>query len=619
MIYIDLIFNLALLVALSVVSGFIEHRLPKHTRSGALMQGILFGGAAVIGMLRPLDLGSGLIFDGRSVMVSLCALFFGSLAGLMAALMTVGCRIWLGGVGMLMGVLVILSSTGIGLMARFLLKPEKEPPSTRNLYLFGLAVHLAMIALMFSLPSNMALTVMKQIGPPVILLYPLATILVGKILSDQVSAMRFVADLQQTKQNLDITLQAMGEAVISTNLEGKVVFMNPVAETLTGWKKEKAQRKSLGEIFNIVNTQARGCILDQAKKVLTGDYFTGLDDHTLLITRNGSELHITISTAPIRDAEGKISGVVLALRDVTEAYQLIDGMNDIVFVTGPDGKYVEVNKTAVEMLGYSREELLSMGPVDIDPYLVSEDIIKLAEGMKSDKRQVFETRYRTKNGTVIPVEVSSNHLTYGGNLVILSIARNITERKEAESERERLIAAIENVGEIIFITDPDGTIQYVNPAFERITGYTKQEVVGQTPRLLNSGHQDKAFYREMWKTISGGDIWQGKTVNKRKDGTFYTEEATISSVKDNSGKIINYVAVAHDITAHLRLMDQFQQAQKMESVGRLAGGVAHDYNNILSVILGFAELAMDKVNPTEPLYEDLQEIYTAAKRSADIT
>jgi two-component system, cell cycle sensor histidine kinase and response regulator CckA len=752
MIYIDLIFNLSLLVALSVVSGFVEQRLPRHTRMGALMQGILFGGAAVIGMLRPLDLGSGLIFDGRSVMVSLCALYYGPLAAILAALMTIGCRIWLAGVGMLMGVLVILSSTGIGLMARYLLKPEEEPPSIKHLYMFGIAVHLAMLAMMFALPLNLALSVVGRIGPSVMLLYPLATILVGKILSDQVSAMRFVADLQQTKQNLDITLQSIGEAVISTDIGSKVVLMNPVAETLTGWKNEKAQGKPLSDIFNLVNPQTREHIYDPSKKVLTESNLICSDTQTLLIARNGFEYHITFSAAPIRDAHENVTGVVLVFQDVTEAYraqeslriseerfhralenipdmvaiydrdlkiqflnravsrlngrsfsdfigkrdediwplevyqsylpilrkaldtgtvqfletdillphvgtrnlkitgvplfssrgnvlelmsitqdltgqkqrekeykELIDGMNDSAFVMGFDGKFVEVNKTAVEVLGYSKKELLSMGPEDIDPYMTAEDIKRLVEAMKTAKQMVFETRHKTKYGSVIPVEISSSRLTYGGNPVVFSIARDITERKQAESERDRLIAAIEHAGEIIFITDPDGTIQYVNPAFERITGYAKEEVVGQTPRILKSGQQDKTFYRGMWKTISSGETWKMRMINKRKDGTFYTEESTISSVKDHSGKIINYVAVAHDITEHLRLMAQFQQAQKMESIGRLAGGVAHDYNNMLGVILGFTEMAMDKVNADEPLYDDLQEILAAAKGSADIT
>ncbi len=152
-----------------------------------------------------------------------------------------------------------------------------------------------------------------------------------------------------------------------------------------------------------------------------------------------------------------------------------------------------------------------------------------------------------------------------------------------------------------------------------MTGYTRQEVIGQNPSVLKSGKQDPAFYRNLWKTISGGAMFQGRMVNKRKDGTLFTEEATISPVRDAAGRIVNYVAVKRDITEQLGLAAQFQQAQKMESVGRLAGGVAHDYNNMLSVILGYTELALEKVAPAEPLHADLKEILAAARRSADIT
>jgi len=115
-VYIDLILNLSLLVSISIVSDFIEQRCPKRTPTGSILQGLVFGGAAVLGMLRPLDMGSGLIFDGRSVMVSLCALFFGPVAGCIAAVMTISLRLLLGGTGTTMGVLVILSSTAIGLV-----------------------------------------------------------------------------------------------------------------------------------------------------------------------------------------------------------------------------------------------------------------------------------------------------------------------------------------------------------------------------------------------------------------------------------------------------------------------------------------------------------------------
>ncbi|MBN1827937.1 MAG: response regulator [Deltaproteobacteria bacterium] len=197
---------------------------------------------------------------------------------------------------------------------------------------------------------------------------------------------------------------------------------------------------------------------------------------------------------------------------------------------------------------------------------------------------------------------------------------DITERKRAEAERERLMAAIEQAGEVVFITDADGTIEYVNPVFETVTGYTYEEAVGKNPRvLLKSGKQDQAFYQDLWGTITAGNTWKGRMINKRKDGKLFTEDATISPVCDASGRFVNYVAVKRDITEHLQLEAQLFQAQKMESVGRLAGGVAHDYNNMLSIIIGYSELAIEKVDPSDSLYNNLEEILTAAKRSANIT
>jgi two-component system, cell cycle sensor histidine kinase and response regulator CckA len=162
-------------------------------------------------------------------------------------------------------------------------------------------------------------------------------------------------------------------------------------------------------------------------------------------------------------------------------------------------------------------------------------------------------------------------------------------------------------------------IQYVNQAFETVTGYTREEVRGQNPRILKSGNQDESFYRDMWATLTGGNTFHGRMINKRKDGSLYTEDATISPVRDAAGHIVNYVAVKRDVTAHIQLENQLRQAQKMESVGRLAGGVAHDYNNMLSVILGYTEMAIEQVETTDPLYVDLKEVYNAGKRSMDIT
>ena len=121
--------------------------------------------------------------------------------------------------------------------------------------------------------------------------------------------------------------------------------------------------------------------------------------------------------------------------------------------------------------------------------------------------------------------------------------RDITERKQAEGERTRLMSAIEQTTDSIVITEPDGTIQYVNPAFERITGYTVADAMGQNPRILKSGEHDAAFYRQLWQTLTSGETWEGRLTNKKKDGSLYVEEASISPVFGDGGQIVNYVAV----------------------------------------------------------------------------
>ncbi len=217
-----------------------------------------------------------------------------------------------------------------------------------------------------------------------------------------------------------------------------------------------------------------------------------------------------------------------------------------------------------------------------------------------------------------------NRTTYDKSIVefLQGLANQLgiyISRKKTEAERELLSAAIEQAAEAVLVTDTEGNIQYVNPAFEKISGYTRSEVLEKNPRILKSGKQDKSFYKVLWETITAGKVWRGKIVDRCKDGSLYTEECTISPVFDEEGKISNYVAVKRDITKEEELEQQFRQAQKMESIGRLAGGVAHDFNNMLSVIIGYSQLALAKLSSGDKLYKILQEILKAGQRSANLT
>lgn len=200
--------------------------------------------------------------------------------------------------------------------------------------------------------------------------------------------------------------------------------------------------------------------------------------------------------------------------------------------------------------------------------------------------------------------------------VLLSV---LEDERRGQAERLRLILAIEQAGESFVMTDTEGVIQYVNPAFTRCSGYTREEALGQHTRLLKSGKHPEDLYDELWETISSGRAWKGRLVNRRKDGSLFTEDATISAVTDAAGHITNYVAVNRDVTHEIELEEQLFQAQKMELIGRMVGGIAHDFNNNLQAILGFADIAMDDHADSKRLKEYLSEILKAGESASALT
>jgi PAS domain S-box-containing protein len=175
-------------------------------------------------------------------------------------------------------------------------------------------------------------------------------------------------------------------------------------------------------------------------------------------------------------------------------------------------------------------------------------------------------------------------------------------------EQARLVTAVENAAEAIVITDIDGRIQYVNPAFESISGYSRPDILDRHVSVMDSGQQEPSFFREMWQILKRGEIWKGRLVNRKKDDSFYEVEATISPVRNRSGEITNFVSVQRDVTHELRLQRQLRQAQKMEAIGTLAGGIAHDFNNLLMGIQGNISLSLSEMDPRSPLFENLKKV-----------
>ncbi len=301
--------------------------------------------------------------------------------------------------------------------------------------------------------------------------------------------------------------------------------------------------------------------------------------------------------------------------------KLIDTFPSPIFYKDATGCYRGCNTAFEKYAGKSREEIIGRTDQEVAPrhlensYLSATDI-----GSQNGNELEHESSMQFADGSIHHMILKRAFYTdsTGKPAGQFCIMVDITGRKNSEKERLRLSTAIEQATENIVITDKNAIMQYVNPAVERVTGYSREELIGKKPSILNSGQHPESFYEEMWKTLSEGKVWTGRLINKRKDGSLYEEDASITPVKDSSGHISNYVAVKRDVTEEVRQRRQLQVAQKMEAIGTLAGGIAHDFNNILAAIMGYSELAQEELPMGSRARSHFDEIHKASVRAKDL-
>ncbi len=207
-----------------------------------------------------------------------------------------------------------------------------------------------------------------------------------------------------------------------------------------------------------------------------------------------------------------------------------------------------------------------------------------------------------------------------------ALQKEIVERKRIEDEAIKLQNAVHQVADILFITDQNGIIEYVNPAFEKITGYRREEAIGKRPNILKSGLMGPEYYRKVWDTILSGNVFQSQVINKRKNGEPFYYDQVITPLKDPQGNITHFISTGRDITLLKKkeeemaaLQDQLRQSQKMEAIGQLAGGIAHDFNNLLTVIKGYCQLSLLELKEGDPLRANIEEINKASEKAANLT
>jgi PAS domain S-box-containing protein len=331
------------------------------------------------------------------------------------------------------------------------------------------------------------------------------------------------------------------------------------------------------------------------------------DDMACALERNSKKLS---------EGRARLSQILAASPAVIYAYRLPpDG-------GGEDGYPVFLSDRIKDLLGYEPGEVLgergwAMKNVHPEDAGAATD----QTGLLRDGRSSVEYRLRAKGGEyrwVLDQRVLVRDAG-GVPLEVVGSLTDITDRKRAEEDLVRLGMAVEQAAEGFIVTGATGTVEYVNPAFGKITGYSSSEVIGRDIRALDDERLESPYHAEAEETLRKGRSWNGRRIARRKDGAVYTEDAVISPVRDRTGAIVKVVASIRDVTQEALLQKQLQIAQRMEAVGTLAGGIAHDFNNALTGIFGFTEIALAKAGGNEDVVASLNEVRRCADRAALLT
>lgn len=363
--------------------------------------------------------------------------------------------------------------------------------------------------------------------------------------------------LRWSKELMRHVLDALPVGVCVIDPQGTIVSANAEGRSL--WNAHNIP--SLGVNGNVAKwwpAKAPTAVVDATPST---------HDEILSIDRSdGLHRILANATVPILSDRGEALGTIFVTRDITEQTRaerelraseqqyrsLMEQASDGIYTTDQEGRFLSVNARGSELLGYSAEQLLTMRLADLLP--PGSPPPRLEE-LRRHGSLISERTIRRGDGTLIEIEVSGTVLADGR---IQGIARDITARKQMEAEMRKLSGAVQQTADLIVITDRNGLIEYVNPAFVATTGYTKEEAIGSTPRLIKSDKHDDEFYARLWDTLLRGEVFQDVVINRRKNGSLYYEEKSITPIKNDAAEITHFVSAGKDITDRMRVQERLQ-------------------------------------------------------------
>ena len=383
---------------------------------------------------------------------------------------------------------------------------------------------------------------------------------------------------------------------VARGSDHEITECNPAASDLVGYTREELLSVSLVEI---IHADDHGRLQSFLRDVQ--DAGEGSTDGLTCQTKDGELRQLEVSAAKLEDTTQ--SPIILSVRDVTERKtyerelelksQAMDEAPVGISISDPDqadNPMIYVNKGFEAVTGYSKSEAVGRNCRFLQGERTREEpVAEMRQAIDEAQPVSAELRNYRKDGSqfwnrvsIAPVRDDTGAVTN-----YIGFQEDVSERKEREQDLQLFKKAVENVGHTVFITDREGTIQYVNPVFEERTGYTRAEAVGQTPRLLNSGKQDDEFYERMWQTILSGEQWEAQLVNRRKNGELYYVDQMISPITNDVGEITHFVTIESDVT------NRWLRKQQLEVLNRV---LRHDLRNGTNVIEGNANMLQNALD-----------------------
>ncbi|MEA1972297.1 MAG: PAS domain S-box protein, partial [Candidatus Cloacimonadota bacterium] len=434
----------------------------------------------------------------------------------------------------------------------------------------------------------------------------------------------FNSDITEQKRRekelliLKYALNSTNDGVSITDAKGKNLYRNESLHSMFGYDYQEFNVINISDLY--VDKTILNQVLENYMLGEKGDY------DVEMVKKNGENINVNLKTNMIRDDQDKEVGVIAIHTDITdrlinikkieesEQYlkSIFNAMNEIIIEIDRNGKYIDLAPTNQEFFYKNRDLMIGKTVYEILPQEVAKQIHeKIIESLDTQKITT----------TVYPLTIDNKKLWFSAKFssktkdTIIAFITDITKQKLEQIKLKKLSYAITQSPALTMLTDLDGNIEYVNPKFTEITGYTFDEVKGKNPRILKSDEMEVKFYKDLWETITDGKNWHGEFCNINRNGELFWETASISPIFDNEGKTISYIKISEDITVKKKMESKIIQSQKMDSIGNLASGVAHDFNNLLTVINGYSEIGSVEALDNEQLSSYFLEISSAGKRA----